>query len=127
MSTCSWFKFEPGSGQYANYFRIITQGLALVSRSIMDPTLINHNEGEFCADQLFSFIWEDMKVDEVKFHLDAGVISSTPIVLAEQVFTNNSHTEQEMSFSVNKSVTHSSTFEYGTGFTVTPGTEFSGV
>ena len=94
----------------------------------MDPTFINHSEGEFYADQLFSFMWEDMRADEVKFNLDAGVISSsTPIVLAEQVFTNNSNNEQEMSFSVNKSVTHSSTFEYSTGFTVTPGMGFSGV
>ena len=68
-----------------------------------------------------------MEVDEVKFDLDAGVISSsTPIVLAEQVFANTPNNEQEMNFGVNKSVTHSSTFEYSTGFTVTPGMEFSG-
>jgi len=68
-----------------------------------------------------------MKVDKVEYELDAGkIISSTPITLAEQVLTNNSDSEQEMSFSVNKGVTNSGTFEYSTGFTVTIGMEFSG-
>ena len=127
--TCSWFKLEPGSGQYANYFRLITpsQGLTLFSRISPDPTFLNYTEKNFYADQLFGFIWEDMKVDKVEFNLDSGkIISSTPITLAEQVLTNNSDSEQEMSFSVNKSVTNSSTFEYSTGFTVTIGMEFSG-
>ena len=102
--------------------------MTLFSRSTPDPTFWNHTEKNFYADQLFGFIWEDMKVDKVEFNLDSGkIISSTPITLAEQVLTNNSDTEQEMSFSVNKSVTNSSTFEYSTGFTVTIGMEFGGV
>ena len=129
MPTNSWFKLEPGSGQYANYFRLITpsQGLALVSRTAAEPYFFNHDEKIFYADQLFGFIWEDMQVDKVEFNLNSGkIISSTPVVLAEQVLTNNSDTEQEMSFSVNKGVTNSSTFEYSTGFTITVGMEFSG-
>ncbi|KAF9648929.1 hypothetical protein BDM02DRAFT_2012525 [Thelephora ganbajun] len=124
----NWFKIEPGSGQYANYFRLITpvEGLTLFSRSSLDPTFGNHTEKNFYADQLFGFFWEDMKVDKIEYNLDAGkIISSTPIALAEQVLTNNSDSEQEMSFSVNKGVTNSSTFEYSTGFTVTVGMEFS--
>lgn len=67
-----------------------------------------------------------MKVDKVEYELDAGKItSSAPIALAEQVLTNNSDHDQEMSFNVNKIVTHSSTFEYSTGFTITFGMEFN--
>jgi len=124
----NWFKIEPGSGQYANNFRLITptEGLTLFSRSSPDPTFSNFEAKSFYPDQLFGFLWEDMKVDKVQFKLDSGkIISSTPITLAEQVLTNNSDSEQEMSFSVNKGITNSSTFEYSTGFTVTIGMEFS--
>ena len=126
---CSWHKFEPGLGQFANNFRIVTpsQNVGLYSRSTQEPTFSNYTPNSSYSDQHFCFLWEDMKVDKVEFNLDSGkIISSTPIVLAEQVLTNNSDTEQEMSFSVNKSVTNTSTFEYSTGFTVTVGMEFSG-
>jgi hypothetical protein len=104
-----------------------SEGLTLYSRSSSDPTFLNCTEQPFYADQLFSFLWENMKVDKVEYNLDAGrIISSTPIMLAEQVLTNNTDSEQEMSFSVNKGVTNSSTFEYSTGFTVTVGMEFNG-
>ncbi|KAF9648921.1 hypothetical protein BDM02DRAFT_3128687 [Thelephora ganbajun] len=125
---CSWFKIEPGSGQYTNYFRLITpsEGLTLFCRSYPDPTFGNYTENGFHPDQLFGFFWEDMKVDKIEYNLDAGkIISSTPITLAEQVLTNNTASEQEMAFNVNKGVTNSSTFEYSTGFTVTVGMEFS--
>ena len=99
----------------------------MFSRSSPDPTFSNYDEKKFHPDHLFGFIWEDMKVDKVEFNLGLGVvISSTPVTLAEQVLTNNSNTEQEMSFSVNKGVTNSSTFQYSTGFTITIGMEFSG-
>jgi hypothetical protein len=42
------------------------------------------------------------------------------------VLTNNSNSYQQMSFSVDKAITNSSTFEYGEGFTITRGMEFSG-
>jgi len=124
----NWFKIEAGVGQYAGNFRLITpsQGLTLFSRVSQDPTFSNYTSSSFYSDQLFRFIWEDMKVDKVEFNLDAGkILASTPITLAEQVLTNNSNSEQEMSFSVNKAITNTSTFEYSTGFTVTVGMEFS--
>lgn len=93
-----------------------------------DPTFANYTASNFYSDQLFTFQWEGMKVDKVDFDLNAGkVISSTPISIAEQVLTNNSDQNQEMSFSVNKSITNTSTFEYSSGFTVTLGLEFTGV
>ena len=92
-----------------------------------DPTFSNYTAKNFFADQLFGFIWEDMNVDKVDFNLDSGkILGSTPITLAEQVLTNGSNSDQEMSFSVNKSITNTSTFEYSAGFTVTLGMEFSG-
>ena len=133
MPSRSWFEFESGSGQYAKHFRLITPSESSALRTPtpyigMDlPWLGNTSSSTFNPNQLFGFVWEDMKVDRVEFNLDSGrIISSTPIVLAEQALTNKSDTEQEMSFSVNKSVTNSSTFEYSTGFTVTVGMEFSG-
>jgi len=98
----------------------------LFSRVSPDPTFANYG-GQFYPDQLFNTWWEDMRIDKVEYKLDAGkIISSTPITLAEQVLTNNSDHDQEMSFSVNKSVTNTSSFQYSTGFTVTVGMEFSG-
>jgi len=129
MSPCSWFEIEPGSGQYTSYFRLIipSQGLALFSRSSPDPTFWNFESKTFYADHLFDFMWEDMKVDKVEFDLKNGkIITSTPILLAEQVLTNDSDSEQEMSFSINKGITNSSTFEYSAGFTLTVGLEFGG-
>lgn len=129
MPVCSWFQIVPGSGQYTNFFNLITpsQGLALYSRSSPEPTFSNYTPNSSFTSQLFYFLWEDMTVERVDFNLGAGVIgSSTPITLAEQVLTNNTDTEQEMSFSIDRGVTHSSTFEYSTGFTVTLGMEFSG-
>ena len=100
----------------------------MFSRSSPDPTFSNYNEREFFPDQLFSFLWEDMKVDNVEFDLDAGkIVFSKPVTLVEQTLTNNSDTEQEMTFNVDKSVANSSTFEYGAGFTATIGMEFRGV
>ena len=101
--------------------------MALYSRSSQDPTFLNHPSTDFCADQLFYFIWEDVIVEKVEFDLAAGkILSSTTITLVEQVLTNNSDKEHDLCFSIDKSVTRSSTFEYGSGFTVTPGTEFCG-
>ena len=112
------------------YFRLITpsQNMALFSRTHAEPYFYNYatSHGVF-SDQHFNFIWEDMQVDKVEYDFDAGrVISSNPIALAEQTLTNITDREQEMSFSVNKAVTNSSSFEFSTGFTVTIGMEFSG-
>ncbi|KAI0758163.1 hemolytic lectin [Fomes fomentarius] len=124
----NWFKLEAGNGQYASYVRFITprEGMALFSRTNQEPYFLNHITNQPSSDQYFRFIWEEMKVDRVNFDLDDGkIISSTPIVLAEQVLTNKTDHEQEMSFSLDKSVTNESSFQYNTGFTVTVGTEFS--
>ena len=100
----------------------------MYSRTSPEPTFSNYDEKKFFPDQLFSFIWEDMNVDNVEFDLEAGkIVSSKQITLAEQSLKNNSEGEQEMNFSVDKAVTNSSTFEYGGGFTATVGMEFWGV
>ena len=87
-----------------------------------DPTFSNHNERDFLPDQLFSFLWEDMKVDNVELDLDAGkIVFSKPVTLMEQTLTNNSDTKHGMTFNIDESVANSSTFEYGTGFTAAIG------
>ena len=100
--------------------------MTLYSRFTLDPTFSNVDSATFYRDQLFHFSWEDMNVDKVEYNLDAGrIISSTPITLSERVLRNGLDSELEMNFNVSKSVTRSSTFDYGAGFTVTIGMEFS--
>lgn len=68
-----------------------------------------------------------MRIDRIDYDLDVGkIISSTPLLLASQTLTNNTNQEQEMSFSLNETTSHTSTFEYSTGFTLATGTEFKG-
>lgn len=125
----SWFKFEPGSGQYTGYFRLVTpsQGTVLFSRLSPDPPFGNHFSSNFQPNQLFRFLWEDMQVDKIEFDLKAGqIFPSTPVTLTEQVLSNNSEVARPLSFSVDKRTTNSSTFDYGSGFTVTLGMEFGG-
>ena len=93
-----------------------------------DPTFANYTAKDFHPDQLFGFLWEDMKVDKVDYNLTAGhILSSNPVTIAEQVLTNNSEHDQEMTFSVNKGITNTTMFQFSTGFTVTAGMEFTGV
>ena len=101
--------------------------MVLYSRWTLEPTFSNGPSTNTYSDQLFRFSWEDMKVDKIEYNLDAGrILSSTSVTLSEQLLTNKSDSEQEMNFSVSKSVTRSSTFGYSDGFTVTTGMEFSG-
>lgn len=52
----------------------------------------------------------------IDYHLDLGkIIQSTPIVLADQTLNNDTDVEQEMSFSLDKAETHTSTYEYSFG------------
>ncbi|KAJ3476704.1 hypothetical protein NLI96_g10979 [Meripilus lineatus] len=125
----NWFILEPGRGQHANNFRVVTpsDGVTLVSRTHERPYLWSYDRfSTIWPDQFFSFLWEDMRVDRVDYDLHlAQVLSSTPLVIANQTLTNDTNLEQEMSFELNESVQNTSTFEYSTGFTVTVGTSFS--
>lgn len=68
-----------------------------------------------------------MKVDKVEYDLKLGkIISSTPLVLANQTLKNDTNHEQEMSFQLNEATSHTSTFEYTLGFTLTIGATFTG-
>ena len=101
--------------------------MTLYSRLSPDPTFLNYISTDFYPDQLFYFIWEDVTVEKVDYDLAAGkILSSETITPAEQELTNNADQAQYLSFSIDKSVTRSSDFEYGSGFTVTTGTKFSG-
>ncbi|KAJ3476703.1 hypothetical protein NLI96_g10978 [Meripilus lineatus] len=100
--------------------------MVIFSRTNQQPFLWNYTSSPVWADQHFSFLWEDMRVDRVDYDLHLGqIVSSTPLVIANQTLTNDTNLEQEMSFEMNESVQNTSTFEYSTGFTVTVGTSFS--
>ncbi|KAH7885575.1 hemolytic lectin [Phlebopus sp. FC_14] len=102
----NWFKLEVGTGKYAQQFRLVT------------PFRVY-------SDQYFSFLWEDLEVKRVEYDLDLGqIVSSTPLVIANQTQTNYSSHDQEMSFELDETVTHISTFEYSLGLNITFGTTF---
>ncbi|KAK7033618.1 hypothetical protein VNI00_012617 [Paramarasmius palmivorus] len=124
----NWFEIEMGTGKRAGHFRLVTPevGVALFSRTFRKPYIGNNPAHEVYDDQYFSFLFEDMKVDKVEYDLKEGkIISTTPMVLTNQTLENKSDHEQEMSFALNKTVTHTSSFQYTTGFTITIGSTFS--
>lgn len=87
----------------------------------------NRISGTSGSDEIFYFSWEDMKVDKLTFDLNgAKVTPVTQVTLAEEVLKNETDNNRDMTHSVDKGVTRTSTFEYGTGFTVTTGMEFRG-
>ena len=66
-----------------------------------------------------------MNIDRIEYDLKLGkILSNNPLVLANQTIYNDTDLDQEMSFQLNETTTHTSTFEYSTGFTVTVGSEF---
>jgi hypothetical protein len=123
----TWFRLEPGSGKHASDFRLCNDfsGTALVSRRHEKPEVINHPATDVYDDQYFSFLFEDMIVDRVVYHVDQGkILASTPIVIATQQLFNHSNIEQSMEFTINETMTETSTFDYTLGFTVTVGASY---
>lgn len=92
----------------------------------MKPYMYNHTASEIYADHHFSFLFEDMQIDKIDYDLDLGsIISSTPLVLADQTLRNDSSQVQEMSFALSNTMTNTSTYEYSTEFTISIGMEFT--
>ena len=101
--------------------------MALFSRTTQDPYFWNHPAGGTYNDQYFSFLFEDMNIDKIEYDLKLGkILTSTPLVLANQTLTNNSDQDQQMSFSLSQTVTHTSSFDYTLGFTIGLQTKFKG-
>ena len=93
----------------------------------MEPYVYNHPSGEVFNDQYFSFLFEDMNIDKIDYDLKLGkILTSTPLMLANQTLTNESNQEQQMSFSLSQTVTHTSSFDYTLGFTIGLQAKFSG-
>ena len=101
----------------------------LFSRFHPEPGFYNYPASEVYGDQYwtFDFTHLSLAIKSVDYDVDQGTIDElSPITLADQTLTNNSDTEQEMSFSFSQTVTHTSTFEYSLGFQITVGTEIEG-
>ena len=58
--------------------------------------------------------------------LNTAIVKATSNVLATQTLTNNTNHDQEMSFSLNETEAHTSTWEYSTGFTNSVSTSLNG-
>ena len=125
----SWFKFEPGTGQFTKSFRLIApdQNQVIFSRTDQEPFLGCISAGQVYRDQLFNFAWAgSYEVVSVDYDLALGkIVSSQPLVLASQTLTNLSTSDQQMTFTLNQTTTETSQFTYQTGFTVTLGTKFT--
>lgn len=68
-----------------------------------------------------------MVIERVEYDLKLGkIMSSTPIMLANQTLVNDSDHEQEMSFAISETVTHTSSFNYTLGITIGVETKFKG-
>ena len=123
----NWFQVEVGKGQYTQNFRLrnFASDTVLFSRTHANPQVYNHPASDSNPDQYFTFLFEDMKVDKVEYHLNLGkILSSIPIIIANQTLQNDSSIDQEMAFELDVTETHTSTFEYTTGFTITYGATF---
>ncbi|KAK0491950.1 hypothetical protein EDD18DRAFT_1321316 [Armillaria luteobubalina] len=124
----NWFDLEVGAGEHWKHFRIVcpASGEVLFSRTNKDPHFGNYTRTVYSDDQWFTMKFEDMVVKSVDYDIAQGkILTMTPHVLANQTLTNNSDDEQEMSFSFSETVTHTSKFEYTTGFEIEVGMEFS--
>ncbi|PPQ78878.1 hypothetical protein CVT25_002421 [Psilocybe cyanescens] len=120
----NWFKLEIGTGHHASGFRLFnpSSDTVLVSRTTFAPYVTNHHSSAVYDDQYFSFLFEDMVIDRVVYHVDKGkILASVPLVIADQTLENDSDEPQTMEFSVNETQEESSTFEYALGFTITIG------
>ncbi|KDR66599.1 hypothetical protein GALMADRAFT_232450 [Galerina marginata CBS 339.88] len=120
----NWFKLEIGTNTKASNFRLVNYNsdTVLVSRTHAEPQVYNHSKKETFDDQYFSFLFEDVEIDRVVYHVDKGeILSSTPLVIADQTLQNDTNTQQSMEFSINDTEVHTSTFDYTLGFTIAIG------
>jgi hypothetical protein len=97
-----------------------------------NPTLVTNYEalpgvvGRY-SDQFFALDYEDMIIDSIEYNLSLGrIISNTPKVLADQTLHNDTSQPQQMIFEMSESVTHTSSFEFSRGVTLSVGVTMSG-
>lgn len=70
-----------------------------------------------------------MTIDSIVYDIDSGKISSsTPLELSRQIADNRKSTTmaQEQKWEVSRTETHTSNFEYGSGFTIAAGVSVTG-
>ncbi len=93
----------------------------------MQPYLYNHPKGDVYDDQYFSFVFEDVQIDNVEYDLTlARIVSSVQTVLVKQTLENETNNEQEMSLQLNETTTNTGTFTFTSGFAIMSGAAFSG-
>jgi hypothetical protein len=97
-----------------------------------NPTFVTNYEalpgvvGRY-SDQFFALDYEDMIIDRIEYNLSLGrIISNTPKVLASQTLHNQTSQPQQMIFEMSESVTHTSSFEFSRGITLSVGVTMSG-
>lgn len=121
-----YWTFIPGTGKHSGYFRIenFVTKYAIYSRLSPDPQLFHYTSSDY-DDQYWTFIFEDIVIESVDYKIDEGKIKNTASSeLTRQTLSNDTDIEQTFGFKVDASETHTSSFEYSTGFTVKVGAEF---
>ncbi|KAJ7890735.1 hemolytic lectin [Mycena leptocephala] len=129
----NWFRLQPGTGTWAGMVCLVvpSTNTVIVLRA-SDPTFVTNYEalpgvvGRY-SDQFFALDYEDMIIDRIEYNLSLGrIISNTPKVLASQTLHNQTSQPQQMIFEMSESVTHTSSFEFSRGITLSVGVTMSG-
>lgn len=130
----NWFWIEPGTGQHANRFRLITSGLdniligipmSLAVASYADGTLKSESSGLRSGEQWFSFLFEDMEFDRISYHPENGHKDHERLeVLDTLTYTNDTGSKQQAEFGFEYSKSDNSTFEHGYGLSLKVGAKF---
>jgi len=124
----NWFTIEAGTGKNANNFRLRNKytdsDTVMFSRTTPDPKLYNYpGNSDIYDDQYFTYLFEDMKIDRIEYHVDqALIVSSVPEVIGQETERNDTDVNQTVEFDFSKALTLSSSFEYTLGFTIAVGT-----
>ncbi|KAF4234190.1 hypothetical protein CNMCM8980_004040 [Aspergillus fumigatiaffinis] len=120
------FRFEPGTGARAGYFRLRSRAdRVLVSRTSPKSEVTSAPVTSTYPDQYFTFLFEDMKIDRVEYHIEDGeIIDEGAVTIGKQTLDNYSSVEQSSTFTFAEEMSVSSTFERTHGFSITVETEF---
>lgn len=121
----NWFKFEPGTGKFAQFFRLrnYENNNKLSSRTEPEPLLVNYpGDVSILEDQYSFFDFEDMKIDRVEYEINqTKMLDTLPKVIGRSTQRNDTDVNQTVEFDFSRTVTNTSTFDYKLGFNITVG------
>lgn len=123
-TSTNWFKLEFGTGKHASHFRLA----CCVGHIVISCTTSGlKSEPGYIDDDYhyFSFLFDDMEVTDVTYHLDkAQSVNPMLDLVASQKGDNRSDGEQTISIRKIVTLSHTLTFERTDGYNIVVGTSF---